>query len=220
MKIEINNMHIWGDCFHNHIGRINLGHFYISAQFKTGMNLIVGNLQDCGLKLSYTLCKGIPNKTYKCDSICYNNKVVQPKQLKELTYYVANEDKLILGKCFSLSTMWHLKIAKKKTSSLDINEMRIKFCLEENYINRSLHALSHNRLLYSSAVGYAYGKKIFCFPWISFSELKSQTVRFSILSKIAEEENLIFIIPVESAEIFENSFSFNRMIAKELEQDI
>jgi len=204
-------------------GKLGLRGFFVSTEFKTGINFVKGGLYQCG-GLSFALCKGQEGMDYDCKGFYLNGTLTTPKQMHQLTYHVTAHDKLHLGSWREKTVIQHLKIAEK-TKGADIKLIKHQFILADGNIENNSWPRSHRKLsqlsgcmhLYSCAIGFAYGKKIFCFPWLCESLLKSQVAYFSALSLLAEEHDLIFIIPVESTKPFEGKFNYTEINANDIE---
>lgn len=228
MTLKINEMNFFGTGCVVCNNQIGLYPFFISGEFKTGINFITGGLHECGSGLSYALCKGQLSKdSYPanrigkngyCKEICIDDEIITLEQLQQMAYFIAGEDK---RRWFSKSyhgktVMEHLKIAEKKRG-IDINNIIDTFGLDER-VHCNIARLSGNRYRYSTAIGIAYGKKILCFPWLTCREMPSELF-YSVLSRRAADDNFIVIAPVENTQYFKDNkdeFVYNEIIAKDL----
>ena len=225
MTLKINEMYFFGTRTHMRNNQIGLYSFHISAEFKTGINFITGGLHECGPGLSYTLCKGrLSENEYNVDKVgkdghckefCLDDEIITLKQLQQMTYFITGEDKhnWLTKNYYGKTVMQNLKIAEKNRG-VDINEIIDTFDLDER-VHRNIGRLSGNRYRYSTAIGIAYGKKILCYPWLSCAEMPVD-IFYSVLSKKAEDDNLIIIAPVEDAEHFKDKFLYNEIVANDL----
>ncbi|MCL2776103.1 MAG: hypothetical protein FWD71_22585 [Oscillospiraceae bacterium] len=226
MTLKIKEMNFFGSRLHVSNNQIGLYPFFISAEFRTGINFLTGGLHECGAGLSYVLCKGQLSsgkycvdkvgKNGHCTEICLDDKIITLKQLQQITYYIAGEDKRkrFFKGHHGKTVIKHLQIAEKKRR-IDINEIINTFDLDDR-VYRKISSLSGNRYRYSTAIGIAYGKKILCYPWFSYDELHCVEFLFSVLSKMAKENNLIIIVPVENVDLFKDKFSYNEIVMRNL----
>jgi hypothetical protein len=91
-----------------------------------------------------------------------------------------------------------LKRSKINYSYDDIIEM---FELKEPFINWDLYNAIEYGWIYSFAIAFARGKKVFCLDILSHT-LMQQQEDFSVIERIAEKENLIVLISTDIYSIF------------------
>lgn len=209
MKIIIENLTINQNISHASIGELNCYFTNIYAEFEKGVNFLVGPLSGSAWALSYYMCNGSNKYTHNDTDgvIKCNDKEIKLSGLKKLSYYVGEFGSID----FSVKTKikYALMRSKNNYTYKQIVEM---FKLEDTFLKRKLKYLSHNKWIYSFAIGFSQGEKIFCFPWMTAESMSSQLYRLSVLANIAEKNDLCVIIPVEDCSFLlsaENKFEHN-----------
>lgn len=211
MKITIDNLTINQNISYAGLGELNCYFTNIYTKLEIGVNFLVGPLSGSAWALSYYICKG-NNKYTQNDTDCVikcNDKEIKLNGLKKLSYYVGEFSSID----FSVKTK--IKYALLRSNlNFTYKQITEMFMFEDTYLKRKLKQLSHNKWIYSFAIGFSQGKKIFCFPWMTAESMSSQLYRLSVLANIAEENDLCLIIPVEDCSFLlsdENKFEHNNI---------
>ena len=119
--------------------------------------------------------------------------------LKDLTKRCCYMDEgiypLFKSKHKSVYKMITLGIKKSgiKKSPQEICDM---FKLTSERINRPIRCVGNERFRAMAAIGYAYGKEVFCFPWLSNRMATYYGKNLSWLLDLLEKLNVISILPV------------------------
>ena len=210
MQLEIKNTILHGFIEHPKLCRLVQCTAEVSCKFTTGLNFIFCNLQDDGWAVSHAICDGSIVAPYPPIEIILNNKIISIKELNEMSYYVgAEKDKYQLP-----DKRWHrvkksindrLKAACKTTGK-SIDEIKKLFILKEERCSIPITWGSSLLEEHSTAIGFAQGKRIFCFPWMREGIAgQSYNRNWEFYVDIAKEHDLIFVIPHEP---LKNSTSF------------
>lgn len=103
-------------------------------------------------------------------------------------------------------------IAGVKANHCDLNADIIQnmFELSEPRVGRSIKYMSGVRWKASIAIGYAYGKKIFCYPWMNSYDVKLFGEQITKSIKVLTDNNCTVIFPTTKEEnILKLSEKFN-----------
>lgn len=94
---------------------------------------------------------------------------------------------------------------KKSKKNMTVDDIVKKFELTPERLGCKIFNLSGERWRASAAIGYAYGKKIFCFPWLDNVTLENViTTGYALLyADILRKEDNIIIVPTAEREILE-----------------
>lgn len=200
-KIRMENVSGGFECKLKNYGgmRDTLGHF--NYQFKSGVYLIEGECAMGGWALS-TILTG-KDKVFE-GKIFFNEVEVTYKQLEQNSCYVGTDANL--KKRFGLVPLTvkeqiEYGISKGLSFSANVEDIRKKFALSEERFNRSMKYVSGERWRASMAIGYALGKKIYCFPWVNSNFLHSHSDNFKLCFDSLKTANAIVIIPTTYADI-------------------
>lgn len=164
---------------------------------------IIGECGSGGWGLSYVLSG---RDTCQQQRIYINENRVSQKDLEELGWYVGdgitksgffdNEKSILKQLQYGL---------KKNNNNISIDEIVQKFKLSQDRLNSKLSKLSWEKWRASIAIGYAYGKKVFCFPWLNTAQVNDLILNtgFHIYLDILKQEGSIIIIPTNKKETLE-----------------
>jgi len=171
--------------------------------FSNGFYILKGDVGLGCWGLTYELSNCHFKSKNQIKKIVLNDREISFNELHKICYYVVQTEENLLNKLFHLKVKDIFKLALKK-GNIDFTYKDIVdiFYLEEKYLNRPFYALSHNKWVYSCAIGFALGKKIFCFPWLINDEMRTQKYRFSLMSDIAQKYDLLFLLPTEKESVF------------------
>ena len=167
--------------------------------FTSGVNKLVGGI-DCGnWAVSYLLSMYM----YKSRGFCLFNK-------PEVT---VNDATMLLdefSKCscymdtlypmFRKKTPINKLVAKElKNSKSEITPEKVReiFCIDKERFNRPLSQVGNELFQAMAAIGYASGKEVFCFPWLSHKRYCYYQVHIDALTKTLESLGKVVILPLE-----------------------
>ena len=80
--------------------------------------------------------------------------------------------------------------------NFSVNDIKELFLLDNNRFERPLQCVGNEIFRAMAAIGFAYDKKIFCFPWLSHMRFESYHENMTVLLEILERLEKIVILPV------------------------
>ena len=202
VTMEINSVKIksggYVDCysrFYTCKGNIPEGKVY---NFSVGANILNGEI-DCGAwEISYLLSM-YPHRPRDFvltapTEVSVNGTATSLEELLQHTCYIDRIYPLFGGR----TPVRKLIERGIRHSGLDCTAEDIKemFCLDDQRFERPVNAVGNEQYRAMAAVGYSFGKRVFCFPWFSRKRFEAThnniTWLFDNLAKI----NLVFILPL------------------------
>lgn len=85
---------------------------------------------------------------------------------------------------------------KKNGSNKTVDEVKNIFCLDDQRFERPVDAVGNEQYRAMAAVGYSFGKRVFCFPWFSRKRFEATHNNITWLFDALSEKDLIFILPL------------------------
>lgn len=166
--LNITDYNGWVKCRSSFYSAQETCHNYC-VEFKQGLNVLRGDVDSSGWAINYGIsmldfCKK-PDIAIEYGNIVYNGKSVNIKMLSEHCCY--------MDECFPLfkskSSVYSLIKAglRKTSSSYSAEDVCRLFELDDERVKRSVNQSGNERFRAMSAIGFAYSKDVFCFPWIS-----------------------------------------------------
>ncbi len=144
--------------------------------FSVGVNTLSGEIDSGNWGVSYLLSmygsehKYEANKKYlsatlSSSTVMVNNEIMSMEQLWKYTCYMDEIYPLFSTK----KTVRRLieRGIKKNDLSQSAEDIRELFHIDEQRFERPIKAVGNERFKAMAAVGYVYGKQVFCFPWLS-----------------------------------------------------
>ncbi len=90
-----------------------------------------------------------------------------------------------------------IKLGLTKTKSSYLYEDVVKeFCLDKERITRPLSGIGNERFRAMAAIGFSWGKEIFCFPWLSRARFKYYQGHLDFLADLLEKHDKLAILPI------------------------
>lgn len=159
--------------------------------FKSGeIYGLVGAVNSFGTAISY-LMTGWSN-LYN-NKIMIDKKVISQKELQFLSCYVQRSPYHTIPGLLSVREEINKGIKKIGKSAEEIIR---KFSLTENRLDRKLVYTGNESWRASLAIGYAYDKKIFCFPYVDkICDEELQRINLTYFIEMLKKDNCIIIIP-------------------------
>ena len=196
-------------------GRCNLFHYGIvqdclqknDFEFLRG-NLygIIGEFGEGGAALS---CGMTGNTNFYEGRIYFDGMEKTIKDLVDISWYIGNDlyqyKKKVL---FDSKTKINKKTIKEqieygvrcKRIDADVSSIQKEFCISPERIERNISFVSGERWKASAAIGYANGKKVFCYPWMNSKDIEHLKEQFSHTVNILLDAGCIVIIPTTKEE--------------------
>lgn len=154
---------------------------------------ILCNHGECGWGLSYLL-SGREN-VYE-ENIIVGGKQYKKGEIVEEGWYIGEgiKNRSFMEKTLIEQIKYSLKKSKSKLCSDDIIK---KFDLSTDIINYKFSHLGWKSWRASVAIGYAYEKEVFCFPWLDTAYLKDiiYNTGFFFFLDILRKKNKVIILP-------------------------
>lgn len=126
---------------------------------------IIGQCGEGGWGLSYNLAG---RESFITGEIRINGKEATLKDFQNIGWYVGEGWPVWNRLKRNKSIYGQLKEAVKcNPNGPSIDEIIATFHLSENRLDKKVEELSWEKWRASIAIGYAFGKRIFCFPWLS-----------------------------------------------------
>lgn len=171
-----------------------------SYKFQAGVYLLIGDIDSGGWAFS----SAILQIKKKSDVILsndvkfnYMNKITTLDQIRENTCAIDYRPQAFFQKKFSKSVYCNIRNSLK-ISKLDysVKEIQDLFCLDSQRINRPLYCAGHEVFRSNAAIGFALGKTIFCFPWISRSNLLVRKNDIKFICDTLISYNKVVLLPL------------------------
>ena len=166
--------------------------------FSTGINKLVGEIDSGNWAISYliSMYKHRPKDfvLFEQPYATVNNNFVSLDELSEITCYMDKLDPLFSAKkTVKKLIIQGLEHSKLNYSCDDIKEL---FYLDGERFERPLCGVGNEIFRAMAAIGYSYGKEIFCFPWLSNRRFEGYHNNLAGLVTILKNLNKIIILPI------------------------
>ena len=170
-----------------------------SCVFSQGINTLIGDIDSGIFAVSYLLSmyKHNPKDFIKLESTKVEVNGL-PMPLEDFCEYSCYMDRLAYPLFSSKKTIKTLINEALKHSNINVTSDDIEkmFDLDTERINRPIKCVGNEKFRAMAAIGYAYGKEVFCFPWMSQKRFKYYNQNLSGTIKKLESLNKIVIVPV------------------------
>jgi ABC-type oligopeptide transport system ATPase subunit len=83
---------------------------------------------------------------------------------------------------------------------LNADTIQNMFCVSNERVGRSIKKVSGERWKASIAIGYAYGKKIYCYPWMNSRDVEHLKEQMKKNIEVLTNNKCIVILPTTSEE--------------------
>ena len=180
----------------------------IDYSYKKGINTLECDIDHGGWGVSYYLSmfkyrlkdftlwtEGTKPITLKNAEITVNDEVMSLKDFLEYSCYL---DEKLYPLFSSRKTIRQLvsKGISKTGLNCSANDIKDMFYLDDQRFERPVRQVGNERFRSMAAIGYAFGKQVYCFPWHSryMAEYYQGHLKF-LLPKLAEL-GMIVIFPV------------------------
>ena len=185
-------------CFYS--ARDMLNEFTI-YEFQKGINQLEGEIDSGVWAISYLLsmyqydadsCRIFPSTTIQVDGA----DLTLP-QLSRRSCYMDSIHPL-----FSSKETVHGLISKGIAHNRNIGNVdmiREMFCIDKERFERPLSGVGNERFRCMAAIGYAYEKDIFCFPWLSRMRFDYYHRNLTDVLQILKDRQKIVIVPIGKA---------------------
>ncbi len=163
---------------------------------------IIGQCGEGGWGLSYNLAG---REQFISGEIKMDGKLATLADLENISWYIGEgiSSKGFLPKGKSIINQLEEAIKRNQSGTIhSATEIIELFNLSQDRLNLKLEELSWEKWKASIAIGYAYGKQIFCFPWMSTGWINDLILNcgIHICIDILKSTDAIIILPTQMAE--------------------
>lgn len=167
--------------------------------FTLGVNKLVGGIDSGNWAVSYLLSmykyKSKDFTLSKDPAITVNNDRISLDEFSKCSCYMDT-----IHPMFSKKTSVDKLVAKGlKKSKADTTSEKIRelFCIDQERFTRPLSQVGNEIFQVMAAIGYANGKDVFCFPWLSDERYRYYQVRIDAVTEILASLDKVVILPLE-----------------------
>jgi len=169
--------------------------------FTPGINKLVGEIDSGNWAISYLLSmyKYRPGNfvlSEPCQAIV-NDEIISLKQLSEISCYMDRRYPLFSAKTSVRKLI--MKGLKHSQSNYSYEELRQLFDLDSQRVERPLSQVGNEVFRAMAAIGLAYGKEIYCFPWLSHMRFEYYNRNMTGVLEILADLKKVAIVPVGAA---------------------
>lgn len=166
--------------------------------FFPGINTLVGEIDSGNWAISYLLSMYIHRPEdfvlFGQPQININNNLICIDELAQFSCYLDKLDPLFSGNDSVAHLIKHgLQGSKSNYSCDDIKKL---FHIDSERFERSLAGVGNEVFKAMAAIGYAYNKEVFCFPWLSKNRFESYHENLTDLLRTLDNLGKIAIVPV------------------------
>lgn len=171
--------------------------------FSTGINKMIGEIDSGIWAISYLLSmyKYRPKDFVIFDQpiAVVNGKTITLNDLSELSCYMDKSFPLFAKKV-PVKKLVAQGLKKRKLSSEYLpDDIRELFRMDSKRFERPISGVGNERFKAMAAIGFCYGKEIFCFPWLSSMRFDYYHQNMTGLLDILNELKKVVIVPVGAA---------------------
>ena len=166
--------------------------------FSQGLNRLVGEIDSGNWAISYLLSmyKHCPDDfiLFEQPSAVVNGKCVSIDELTDFSCYMDKSDPLFSAAASIKELVTHgLNHSKLNCSCDDIKNL---FHLDGERFERSVNGVGNEIFKAMAAIGFSYGKEVFCFPWLSNQRFESYHENLTSLLQTLESLGKIVVLPL------------------------
>ncbi len=166
--------------------------------FHTGINTMQGEIDSEIWAVSYLLSMYCHRPKdfilFQPPNVEVNGSSIAIEDFCKISCYLDQMYPLFSGK----ATVEHLiqKAIKINKLSFSSEEIRITFGLTSERFHRSVKQVGNEIFKAMVAIGYCYGKRVFCFPWMSQKRFNGYHNHLKWLLDTLEKMDVAVIIPI------------------------
>ena len=202
MKVKLLDFRAGGKCDLFHYGILNDYSDRINLTLESGhLYGVIGEFGEGGAAISYGLSGRLPS--YE-GSVWVNDSEVKREELRSLAWYVGYDihspkESRRLYK-HSIESQVKEGIAKAG-QPFSVKEVQNMFKISDERFSRNIKYVSGERYKASAAIGYAFDKQIFCFPWMNSRDLFHQKEHITNIVSVLLKANKIVLLPTAKKEM-------------------
>ena len=179
----------WIQCRCNFYTAINFFERYKKFTFEQGINVMKGGIDSDIWAVSYLLSmynkKGENIILTEQSQVKVDDKNISLDELMKYSCY--------MDPCYPLFNT-KKNVGKLLEQSADAKKI---FQLSENRCDRAVNQVGNEYFRTMAAIGYAHGKDIFCFPWMSKKRMDYYQKNITYAIDMLAELKKIVILPLE-----------------------
>jgi hypothetical protein len=157
-----------------------------------------GLLSECGAG-AWTISYVLSGRTdFNEGAIHLNKTLANASSLKKYGWYIGDDlniKKSFITRLKPKTIRQHILAGIKDASQLKLEEIIEIFGLSHTRLDRPIHSISNERWNASAAIGFAYNRKIYCFPWLNSYWIKRLEPRISEIINVLTASGYIVILP-------------------------
>lgn len=160
------------------------------------------NPTECGWGISYLLAG---RAELHEEQVSVNGKKYEKGEIIEEGWYVG-EGIYKKNRMCKKTVKQQIRIALKHSGRKEsVNDIIDKFGLSEDRVDIKFSNLSWESWRASVAIGYAYGKSVFCFPWLDTAYFKDIVFNtgFGFYIDILKKEGKVILLPMAGGRLLE-----------------
>lgn len=166
--------------------------------FSTGINKLYGEIDSGIWAVSYLLSmykrKSDDFILFQDTKVSVNGNSVPIEEFLEYSCYMDKSYPLFSTKK-NIKDIIADSISKNKLN-YSPNDIRDMFSIDEERFERPFSGVGNEIFKMMSAVGYVYGKQVFCFPWMSQKRFSSYHLHLTHSLEILTQLKKIIILPL------------------------
>ena len=126
--------------------------------------------------------------------VTVNSQMISLNELSKFSCYMDELDPLFSSK-HSVKKLITRGLSHSK-SNCSYDDIKNLFCLDNERFEQPLKSVGNERFRAMAAIGYSYGKQIFCFPWLSHSRFEHYSGQLMWLFDLLKNLDKICILPI------------------------
>ena len=166
--------------------------------FSQGINKLVGDIDSGNWAISYLLSmyKNRPKDfiLFEQPKVTVNNKLISLNELSEFSCYMDKLDPLFSAN-YSVKKLI-IKGLERSKLNCSYDDLKNLFQIDGERFEKPLNGVGNEIFKAMAAIGFSYGKQVFCFPWLSNKRFEGFHENLTILLHILGDLKKIVIIPV------------------------
>ena len=171
----------------------------ICYTFSQGSNRLIGEI-DCGNWAASYLLSMYKYKQedfilFERPKVIVNNESVSLCTFSKYSCYMDGLNPLFSEQKCPVENLIKQGLEYSK-SNLLCSDVKDMFCLDSERVKRSVLSIGNEMYRAFAAIGFSYGKEVFCFPWMSCRRFENYHANLTTLIEILESLNKIIIIPI------------------------
>lgn len=206
-KMTLKGISFWGECNLFHYGIVQECLQKRDFEFSSG-NLygIIGEFGEGGAALS---CGITGNTDFYEGKVYFDGIEKTIKDVVDISWYIGNDlYQYRKNMVFGIKPKINKRTIKEqiehgvhcKLTDTDFSSIQKMFCISSERINRNIYFVSGERWKASAAIGYANGKKVFCYPWMNSKDIEHLKEQLSHTVKVLLDADCIVIMPTTKEE--------------------